>query len=218
SSTTRGASPRASSPPSRARPASSRPSCPAPPPTGRSSTRAARPSAPKPGRTAPTASSWAGPISSWTGSARSTGSSSSTPPRGAPGARSPTSRWAIAWPSSPTTYARASTCPTCCMRPGAAASYGKSPWPPGAPAGNFPPSAPDRVHRPLGLEEAGFVHRVALPLGPNRVADGRGQRLVAGSLPQQPPQVELLDGEQAVADLAVRGEADAVALAAEGAA
>src|SRR5690606_8097308 len=37
-----------------------------------------------------------------------------------------------------------------------------------------------------------------------------------GPVPQQPPQVELFDGKEAVADLAVRGEADAVALAAEG--
>src|SRR5690606_17355332 len=71
------------------------------------------------------------------------------------------------------------------------------------------------IHRPFRLDEPRFVNRMAFPLGPHRVPQRLRQLLIGGAAPQQGAQVELVHRKEAVADFAVRGEADAVAMAAE---
>ena len=77
------------------------------------------------------------------------------------------------------------------------------------------PSAADGGHRPVGLEERRVVDAVAGALAEHRDDPALGDLLVGGAGAQRRTQVGLLAGEQAVADLAVGGEADPVAVAAE---
>ena len=81
-----------------------------------------------------------------------------------------------------------------------------------APAG----SAADRRHRPVGLQERRVVDAVPGPLAAHRRPPS-GRRSPRRSAPARSAvaQVGLLAGEQAVADLAVGGEPDPVAVAAE---
>jgi radical SAM superfamily enzyme YgiQ (UPF0313 family) len=76
----------------------------------------------------------------------------------------------------------------------------------------------NRVHRPRRGDEASAVDLVAFPLGGDRGADDAGDLLVGSAAAQQALDVGLLDREQAVAQGAVGGEADAVAVLAERAA
>src|SRR6202041_51912 len=77
------------------------------------------------------------------------------------------------------------------------------------------PSAADGGHRPGGLEEAGVVDAVAGQLARHGALPAARQVIIGGSGPEQPAQVALLAGEQAVADLPVSGQPDPVAGAAE---
>src|SRR5208337_2174778 len=76
----------------------------------------------------------------------------------------------------------------------------------------------DRMHQSLGLNESGGVDLVPLPLGGDGFTDGTDDLVIAGAATQQAADVGLLEGEQAVAQLAVGGQADPVAAHAEGAA
>src|SRR4051812_23616094 len=84
--------------------------------------------------------------------------------------------------------------------------------------------AADLAHRALGAHEADLADAVSGPLGADRPHDLVGQpvvELVVGGAagktitPKDGPQVELLEREQAGAQLALGGHADAVALLAE---
>src|SRR5271157_4587824 len=76
----------------------------------------------------------------------------------------------------------------------------------------------DRMHQPLGLNESGGVDLMPLPLGGDGFTDGTDDLFIAGAAAQQAADVGLLEGEQAVAQLAVGGQADPVAAHTEGAA
>src|SRR5262252_4862125 len=76
-------------------------------------------------------------------------------------------------------------------------------------------SAPDSRHRPGRLEEAGLVDAVARELGGDRTPPQFGQFLVGSPASHRVAQVALVLREQAVADLAVRGQPDPVTLPAE---
>ena len=78
-------------------------------------------------------------------------------------------------------------------------------------------SAADRAHRPWRLDEVWVVDAVARRFAPHRRPPGRLDRGVVGAAAQQPPQVGLLDGEQATPELPVGGQPDAVTGRAEGA-
>src|SRR5436190_1689266 len=77
------------------------------------------------------------------------------------------------------------------------------------------PSAADRVHQPLGLDEPRGVDLVPLPLAGDALAEDPGDRVVVGPAAEEGADVGLLEGEEAVAELAVGGQADAVAARAE---
>ena len=77
------------------------------------------------------------------------------------------------------------------------------------------PLAADRVHRPRRSDKLGGVDFVPDPLLVNVLADGRGDLLIRRAVAQQAANVGLLDREQAIAQLAVAGEPDAVAVQAE---
>src|ERR671933_972847 len=93
---------------------------------------------------------------------------------------------------------------------------GGSGWRSGAPgtaaAGR---SAADRAHRARRLHEARLVHAVLELLAPDRLADDPHDLVVARAVAQRRAQVGLVEGEQARAQAPVRGQADAVAVAAE---
>src|SRR5262245_23674405 len=74
----------------------------------------------------------------------------------------------------------------------------------------------DGVHGPQGLDEAGRVDLVPLPLGVNASPDYAGDLFRGGAPAQQGLDVRLVQGEKAVAELAVGGQAEAVATQAEG--
>src|SRR5205807_331142 len=73
------------------------------------------------------------------------------------------------------------------------------------------PLPADGVHRPQGLDEARRVDLVPLPLGHDIAANHLRNLRVRGAAAEQALHVRLVDGEQAVAHLAVGGQADAVA-------
>src|SRR6266511_578606 len=75
--------------------------------------------------------------------------------------------------------------------------------------------AADLAQGPGGPDEVQLVDRVAPPLRGHGALDDCGDRVVVASVAEDAPHVELLDREQAVAHLAVGGEADAVAGGAE---
>ena len=86
----------------------------------------------------------------------------------------------------------------------------------GRPAsGRRPRSAADLAHASLGPDEVHLVDRVAGPLGADRPLAMAASSSSLAPAAQRAPQVVLVDGEQAVAQLALGGEADAVARAAE---
>ena len=76
-------------------------------------------------------------------------------------------------------------------------------------------SAADGRHRPGGLQERRVVDAVARRAWPASRPPTVGELVVGGAGAQRRPQVGLLAGEQAVADLAVGGQPDPVAVAAE---
>src|ERR1017187_6209510 len=71
-------------------------------------------------------------------------------------------------------------------------------------------------HRPRRRHEAGFANVVALLLVLDGVKDELDHLFVAGSPRHQASQVVLADREQAGADLAIRRDANAAAMSAEG--
>src|SRR4029079_17690263 len=71
-------------------------------------------------------------------------------------------------------------------------------------------SAADLAHRAGRADEVDLVDLVPGPLQAHRPGDLAGQRVVARTAAQQRPQVDLVVGEQAGAELAVGGEAHAV--------
>ena len=71
-------------------------------------------------------------------------------------------------------------------------------------------SATDGRHRPLRLDKAGSPNAVAMRLPPHLTLDQAGQLGIGDALAQRTAQVYLALGEQAVADLAVRGQADPI--------
>ena len=77
-------------------------------------------------------------------------------------------------------------------------------------------SAADLAHRAGRAHEVDLADAVARPLGRNAPLDCGRQLVVAIAGAQQRPQVDLVDREQARTQLAVGGEADPVAVAAEG--
>src|SRR5690606_17660358 len=78
-------------------------------------------------------------------------------------------------------------------------------------------SAAYLAHRSVGADELHLVDGMTGPLRAHAGLDGVRQGIVAGTRPQDRTQVVVLEGEEAAAELAVSGEADAVALLAEGA-
>src|ERR1017187_7997658 len=75
---------------------------------------------------------------------------------------------------------------------------------------------PDRVHGPRRGHELGGVDFVAFPLAGHVAADQRGDFLVRGPRAHRRLHVVFLYGEQAVPQLAIRGQTEAVAVQAEG--
>src|SRR5690348_12966055 len=80
------------------------------------------------------------------------------------------------------------------------------------------PSSPDRVHQALRLDEPRRVDLMPLPLARDAPAEGLGDLVVAGAAAEEGADVGLIEGEEAVPELAVGGQADAVAAHAKGAA
>src|SRR5271157_2191236 len=78
--------------------------------------------------------------------------------------------------------------------------------------------ASDRIHGARRGHELGRVDLVAFPLAGQVAADERRNLLVRGARAHQALDVVFLDGEQAVAQLAVCRQPDAVAVETEGAA
>ena len=66
------------------------------------------------------------------------------------------------------------------------------------------------MHQPPRLNESGGVDLVPFPLGGDGFTDGADDLIVAGAAAQQAADVGLLEGEQAVAQVAVGGQADPV--------
>src|SRR3954468_5720638 len=94
---------------------------------------------------------------------------------------------------------------------------GGSGWRSGGPAGTAPAlaSAADRAHRARRLHEPRLVDAVLELLAPDGLADDPLDLVVARAVAQRRAQVGLVDREQAGAQAAVGGKADAVAVAAE---
>src|SRR3954454_10809383 len=76
-------------------------------------------------------------------------------------------------------------------------------------------SAADLAHRSLWSDERHLIDLMSRPLGANGALDLCRQRLVVCSVAHQLAQIEFGRGEQACPELAVRGDAHAVAVAAE---
>ena len=76
-------------------------------------------------------------------------------------------------------------------------------------------SAADHRHAADGLHEVGVIDAVAGPLPPHRLAQQRLELVVARTRAHRAAQVRLLEGEQAVAELPLRGQPHAVARVAE---
>src|SRR5688572_10173866 len=86
-------------------------------------------------------------------------------------------------------------------------------------SGGAPPeggSAADLAHRLRRPDELDLVDLVPGPLGGDVAGDGGGQLVVGAAAPQQAAQIHLVEGEEAVAQAALGGEADPVAGTAEG--
>src|SRR4051812_47737323 len=79
-----------------------------------------------------------------------------------------------------------------------------------------PWSAADLAHAAGGSDEVDLADGVARPLLTHVGGDRGGHVVVGSARPQDRPQVGLVHGEQAVAELAVGGEPHPVAAAAEG--
>src|SRR4029450_9605510 len=75
--------------------------------------------------------------------------------------------------------------------------------------------AADLAHRPVGAHEVDTADVVARPLQTDRPRDLAREVVVGAAIPQDRPQVELVEGEEAGADLAAGGDAHAVAALAE---
>jgi len=76
-------------------------------------------------------------------------------------------------------------------------------------------SAADGVHGADGLDEVGVVDLVAGPFVLDALADLRDDFCFEAGLSQEGLDVGLFEAEQAVAEFAVGGQAEAVAVAAE---
>src|SRR3954470_12286204 len=76
-------------------------------------------------------------------------------------------------------------------------------------------SAADLRHRALGLDEPGLVDVVLELLAPDRLAHDACELLVARAVAQRPPEVGLVQREQARPQAAVGRQANAVAVRAE---
>src|SRR5262249_17739909 len=76
-------------------------------------------------------------------------------------------------------------------------------------------SPADRVHESFRLDESRCVDLVAFPLGGDAVTDRLADRLIACAASKEAPDVRLLQCEQAVSQLAIGGEPEAVAAHAE---
>src|ERR1700761_9161204 len=77
------------------------------------------------------------------------------------------------------------------------------------------PSAADRTHRPVRLDEIGAVDPVARRFAPHRASPRALDRRVVGAAAQQPPQIGLVVGEQTTTQLPVGGQPRAVTAPAE---
>src|SRR5579872_3539376 len=75
--------------------------------------------------------------------------------------------------------------------------------------------SPDRIHRALRLDKPGRVDFVPFLLRGNAVANRLGDCSIAGPVSQHALHVGLFQAEQAVAQLAIRGDAEPVAAHAE---
>src|SRR5687768_15103444 len=76
-------------------------------------------------------------------------------------------------------------------------------------------SSADLAHVAVGLYKPILPHQMAGPLRPDAVHEHPAQLFVRGSRAHGPLEIGLLHGEEAVAELAVRGQPDAVARGAE---
>src|SRR5690606_1554622 len=77
------------------------------------------------------------------------------------------------------------------------------------------PSAADRRHRPVRVEEPRVVDPVTDRFAGHRREPALGELVVPGAGPESGAEAGPLPREETVPDLAVRGEPDAVAVAAE---